>query len=266
MRGAGSGGALMSSPDQLKQIMAALLGYRRLPYAGNGIPGPYVEAVLAQVRNGEVLPTYDFADVINREDGVGWTIKSAMGTSPLTWKRAKIPNAEGLIKDSRSGNAGLQALGDAIIGFCNQHARESMSRYNLQAIGYSRVCLTSGEIVYFERELISAANDVLFNPSEFKWHWSSPKKTVKKEQLQALHGVHDSGKKWFACHLLGENQLHFSGEKAWWPDAGSSNLISEPLPDKALRISFDDFFKFLTEQEHTLERIDDESVDEGDAI
>ena len=48
---------------------------------------------------------------------------------------------------------------------------------------------------------------------------------MKKEQLPALQGIHQRTKrKWWAWHGRGENQLHFAGESAWWPDGGRHSL------------------------------------------
>ena len=80
--------------------------------------------VLAHVRGGRVLNTYDFVDVIRTEDGCGWQVKSTKATTPVTWKRAKIPDAVSLIEQSNRSAGGLQALGDAIMEFCNRHAQE----------------------------------------------------------------------------------------------------------------------------------------------
>ena len=217
---------VFSTSGQLERISEILTGYLKLPFSGDSIPGALMENVLGEVRSGEVLNTYDFVDVINRGQKVGWQVKSTRASTPVTWKRAKIPNALELINASQESKEGLQVLGNAIIDFCNEHAQESMSLYNLNEIGFSRLIVHSnGEINYFERLLCSVDQPNIFNKDELKWNWSVPKKTTKKELLPALHGLHiPSGKKWFAWHGLGENQLHFSGEKAWWPCSGESNI------------------------------------------
>ena len=87
----------------------------------------------------------------------------------------------------------------------------------------------------------------VFNPNDFEWHWSTPKKTVKKEQLSALHGYHkENGKKWFAWHGLGENQLHFSGEKDWWmPEENPHATVFDfPKPDE--RLELEKFIELLS--------------------
>lgn len=245
---------LASTEEELSGVLSALRGYRRLPFAGDNIPGAYVEAVVARVRHGRVLRTYDFVDVINQEKRIGWQVKSTMSDTPVTWKRAKIPNALDLIAASRSSAANdLQALGDAIIEFCNAHARASLDRYDLDAIGYARVYVTRSEIVYFERELVTRERPQLFDPTDFAWQWSVPRATVKKEQLQALRGIRvDTGKKWFAWHGLGENQLHFAGEDEWWPGIGSPNRITTPLPDDDTKISFEAFVEWVAAQERMM--------------
>lgn len=231
--------------DHIRKILSTLI---RMPFSSQSIPGAIMEAVLAHVRNGQVLKTYDFVDVIKPADRIGWQVKSTKAATPVTWKRAKIPNASKLISDSRKNNKGLQHLGNAIIEFCNEHARQSMKIYNLNKIGYSRLIINPrGNITYFERLLCTSQSPYIFEPGDFKWAWSKPKKTVKKEQLQALHGIHKaSGKKWWAWHGLGENQLHFTGERFWWPDKGSNHTTSFKFPSDDEKLSFEDFLKLLS--------------------
>jgi len=126
---------LFSTPEQLTSISDILTGYLKLPFSGDSIPGALMENVIGNVRAGEVLNTYDFVDVVNINDQVGWQIKSTKASTPVTWKRAKIPNSQELIKDSNSSIEGLQALGNAILKFCNDHAIESLDKYNLNEIG-----------------------------------------------------------------------------------------------------------------------------------
>lgn len=203
-------GSVYSSQREIQEIVKTIYNYVRLPYAGDCIPGALMEATLARVSGGERLNTYDFVDVIKPSSHVGWQVKSTKAGTPVTWKRAKIPNSLQLIAKSEASPAAVQALGDAIIDFCNKHAQASLLHYNLHEIGYSRLILhPNGTATYFERLLITRQNPVLFAPSDFSWRWSVPKKTKKKEQLPALHGTHRlTGKKWFAWHGRGENQLH----------------------------------------------------------
>ncbi len=141
-------------------------------------------------------------DVVNRNDQVGWQVKSTKASTPVTWKRAKIPNSQELIKDSNSSTEGLQTLGNAILKFCNDHAIESLDKYNLNEIGFSRLIVhPNRHLTYFEKALCSRTNPNIFNENEFEWKWSIPKKTTKKEQLPALHGTHKlTQQKWFAWH------------------------------------------------------------------
>jgi len=207
-----------------------------------------MEAVLAHVRSATTMPTYDFVDVVKHEDRCGWQVKSTKAGTPVTWKRAKIPNATSLIKASKKSAAGLQQLGNAIIEFCNAHAHESLSKYDLDEIGYSRLIIhKDGHVTYFERLLCTRESPRLFNPHDFKWKWSHPKHTIKKEQLPALHGTHKpTGEKWWAWHGLGENQLHFSGEAAWWPQPRSHHVVTFKLPTGDEKISFEMFAELLS--------------------
>jgi len=226
---------IFSTRDQLKTISKILTGYLKLPFSGDSIPGALMESVVSEVRGGEVLNTYDFVDILNKKKKVGWQIKSTKASTPVTWKRAKIPNSVQLIATSKKDTDGLQKLGDAIIKFCNDHALESMNEYGLEEIGYSRLIVHSdGKLTYFEKILCTKKSPKIFNESDFEWKWSIPKKTKKKEQLSALHGTHKpSNKKWFAWHGLGENQLHFSGEKAWWP-TDNTNIVNFKFPNNRL--------------------------------
>jgi len=204
-----------------------------------------MEDVIAHVRGAEVKNTYDFVDVVAPALRVGWQVKATKSSTPITWKRAKIENKEALIAESRQSPEGLQALGDAIIDFCNAHARESLSLYSLRAIGFSRLIVhPNGALTYYERLLATAAAPDVFDKSEFTWAWSVPKKTTKKEQLSALHGTHEpTRKKWWAWHGLGENQLHFSGEKAWWPPRGDQHRVDFRMP--ADRLTFSQLLEML---------------------
>lgn len=200
-----------------------------------------MERVLAHVRGGKVLKKYDFVDVMSSNERTGWQVKSTKENTPVTWKRAKIPNAGKLIKASHKSPIGRQKLGNAIIDFCNQHVINSLQKYDLTEIGYCRLIIhDSGEVTYFERRLCTRSHPRLFDPTEFEWKWSKQKKTKKKEQLPALHGYHKAiGQKWWAWHGKGENQLHFSGERNWWPHGGDNHAITFRLPDKDERIPFD---------------------------
>jgi hypothetical protein len=239
----------LSTGRELERIAKAVAAYCYLPFATDSVPGAYVEAAVANVRGGKVLRTYDFVDVVAVERRIGWQVKSTKQSTPVTWKRAKIPGAPELIAasrdtDERAREEGLQALGDAIIGFCNLHAVESLEKYDLDEIGFSRVLVRPSEIVYYERELLSRERPQIFDPADFKWQWSIQKTGKKKEQLSALHGKHGSDK-WFAWHGLGENQLHFSGEHHWWPSTSSSHQFSLPLPPPHERLDFAEFGELI---------------------
>lgn len=239
--------SLFSTPDQLARIGLILSRYIRLPVSTDTIPGAFLESVLAHVRNARVLPTYDYIDVHQPEKHVGWSIKSTRSTTPVTWKRAKIANKEKMIEASFQSATGIQALGDRIIEFCNSHARASLNDYNLDEIGYSRLIVhPEGEVRYFERKLCSRDQPNIFDPTDFEWRWSVQKVTSTKEQLRALHGTHKpSGKKWWAWHGLGENQLHFSGERAWWPASDDPHAIAFRFPTVDEKISFDKLVELL---------------------
>jgi hypothetical protein len=240
---------VFSSTAQLGQIAKIVVTYGSTPFCGDTIPGAVMEGVLAYVRGGQSLRTYDFVDVVNLEEKIGWQVKSTKEETPVTWKRAKIPDAEILIEASHASSQGLQALGDAIIAFCNRHALHSLNHYGLDEIGYSRLIVhATRAVTYYERVLISRQCPELFNPADFVWKWSAAKKVVKKEQLSALHGVHSkSGKKWFAWHGLGENQLHFSGEVEWWPvsDEERTHAIRFALPPVDAKMPIEVFADML---------------------
>lgn len=250
---------LAPTAAQLSAIARALTGYMRLPFAST-LPGAFVEAVIARVRDATVLATYDFVDVVDFERGIGWQVKSTKSATPVTWKRAKLAGAPELIDASRLSDEGLQALGDSIISFCNEHVESSLQLNDgLRAIGYARAILFESvdavEIRYFERELVTAEKRQLFDPTEFRWQWSAQKQTVKKEQLSALHGFHrPSERRWFAWHGLGENQLHFTGESAWWPDEGDPSAVLVRLPRDAQKIGFEEFVEWVSKLEDEVER------------
>ncbi len=239
---------IFSSPEQLSRLADVLSKYIRLPFSTDTIPGAILEGALAYVRDAEVLKTYDFVDVIKRNSQIGWQVKSTKATTPVTWKRAKIPNQERLVKDSLDSEDARQILGNAIIEFCNEHAEASIKLYNLAEIGYSRlVVFDDGTVLYFEKLLCTRENPQIFNPADFRWQWSTPKRTVRKEQLSALHGVQiESGKKWFAWHGLGENQLHFSGERNWWLSKDDSHAVAFRFPGSDEGIELERFIELLS--------------------
>ncbi len=234
-----------STPQQLDEIEAAIRTYLRLPFSDETIPGRMMESILSHVRSGDVLKTYDFVDVVS--DNLGWQVKSTKLQTPVTWKRAKIADSEALIRQSRRSRRKTQQLGNDILELCNQHVQESIEKYELDSIGYARLIVDyeAGTITYFEREIASRDNPVVFPPGLFRWEWSKPKKTVKKQQLPALHGFsRDTGKKWFAWHGRGENQLHFTGEASWWPDR-EPHFRKFDFPSPNDRLSWGDLYSVL---------------------
>jgi len=238
-----------SSPDQLEMIVKILSKYSRLPFFTNKIPGDIMEAVFANVRNGSVLQTYDFVDVINEEEQCGWQIKSTKESTPVTWKRAKIPNASELISESQKNTQGTKLLGDAIINFCNFHVQQSIEKFNLEEIGYARLIIgSSGLVTYFEKFLCNKNQPFIFSPNDFYWEWSKPKVNSKKEQLPSFQGFHrKSNRKWWAWHGLGENQLHFSGEDSWWPDSRNIHQVRFELPSAQNRLSLKKFVEVISD-------------------
>lgn len=232
----------MNVKDTLEQYFSRFLS---LPWTEDSIPGNIVEEIISAAYSGQVLRTYDYVDVIdvNRLKR-GWQVKSTKEKTPVTWKRAKIESKDKLIRDSISSVGGLQILGNEIIKFCNNHVKESFEEYSLNDIYYARCILFEDRSVkYFERLLATRANPEIFREEDFYWVWSTPKKTKKKEQLPALHGFRKGdGKKMWAWHGHGENQLHFSGESEWWNDGGNTLSLSLTPPD---RMSYPDFFDLL---------------------
>ena len=231
---------IFSDAAQLAKIQQMVTNYLRLPFATDTIPGSLLEAIIGIVHGADVLKTYDFADVVKR-GAVGWQVKSTKSETPVTWKRAKIPDKQQLIEASQQNDGGRQELGNALIDFCNEHALASLVRYKLAKIGYARlVIFPNGRIMYFERLLMSVAQPSLFSPADYVWRWSDPKRTQGKEQLPAFVGwQRDTGKKHFAWHGLGENQLHFSGEGTWWPLAGDSHRLDFDAPSATDKVSFE---------------------------
>ena len=240
--------AIFSTKEQLDEIARILSSYIRLPLSTDTIPGALMEGLLAHVRGGVVKPTYDFVDVVNTDLKCGWQIKSTKASTPVTWKRAKIRNGDELIKASQQNEDDLQKLGDAIIDFCNAHIKSSIELYDLDEIGFCRLIVHKNRLVtYYERLLCTRKAPILFHKKDFTWRWSKPKKTKKKEQLSALHGIHvASEKKWFAWHGRGENQLHFTGEKTWWPKTDDIHAITFNFPPEEDRIGLERFVEFLS--------------------
>ena len=230
-----------NSPETLKRYFRTFL---RLPWIEDSIPGSIVENIVSLAYNANVLKTYDFIDLVKQKSKIGWQVKSTKENTPVTWKRAKIPNKEELISKSIDNVDGLQYLGNSIIEFCNDHAQKSIDRYGLDEIRYSRCIVKKDrEILYFERTLATKSSPKVFNEENFYWKWSKPKKTKTKEQLPALHGyrIKDDKKIW-AWHGHSENQLHFDGDKEWWNDADNFMSFTLKMPKK---LSWHQFFEIL---------------------
>jgi hypothetical protein len=85
---------IFSSTAQLMEIGRVLSSYMRLPLSSDTIPGGIMEALFAHVREGVMLGKYDFVDVIKPGSKCGWQVKSTKASTPVTWKRAKIPMRE----------------------------------------------------------------------------------------------------------------------------------------------------------------------------
>ena len=241
--------SIFSTREHLQEISQSLQTFARLPISSTTIPGAVMEDILASVRGGSVLKTYDFVDVIDPTNAIGWQVKSTKQNTPVTWKRVKLPNSTAMIERSQKDKTSIQNLGNAIITFCNDHGRESLERYGLKSIGYARLIIhTNRTATYFERELITTEHPLIFNPNDFTWTWSKPKRTKAKEQLSALHGLHTpSDRKWFAWHGQGENQLHFSGESAWWPSRDDPRAITLTLPKASEKIDLRTLARLLKE-------------------
>lgn len=245
---------IYSSPAELVTITGILTNLMRLPYMGEGIPGNILESVIAEVRSGIVLNTYDFVDVIENTSDCGWQVKSTKAQTPVTWKRAKLPDANPLIQASHRSSSALQELGDSIIRFCNEHAHASLERYGIEEIGYARLILhSSSQATYFERLLCSTTDTDIFNPADYSWQWSTAARKGKKEQLPALHGINrSSGKRSWAWHGLGENQLHFTGESDWWPAEDDTHRIDFGLPRDSAKLSLEQLMALLASSDTNL--------------
>ncbi|HFC8546470.1 TPA: hypothetical protein ACFRG8_000527 [Neisseria lactamica] len=237
---------IYSDINQLNELERILSGYLKLPFSSDSVPGSLMEHVLGNIRQAKVLNTYDFVDVVDQKNKIGWQVKATKATTPITWKRAKIKDSENLITQSNMGKnkEATQRLGNAIINFCNHHIQESFEKYSLDEIGYSRLIVDENKLTYFEKWLCSKDNPILFVPEQFNWSWSEPKNSKKKELLPALHGYHiKTEKKWFAWHGLGENQLHFNGEKLWWNEDLPEHGKVFGFPEE--RFSQERFFEIL---------------------
>ena len=214
--------SIFSTDEELAQISRCCRAILRLPVSQSRISGSILESVFSFVRKAEYLNTYDYVDVIDPNKRLGWSLKVTKENTPVTWKRAKIPNQRNLVDNSLlkggvrrlSGAVGAdpatEELGNTIIDFCNAHVMQSIEKYDLNEVGYVRLIQKNdGSMLYFERQLCSRENPNIFDRTDFTWSWSVQKSTRTKEQLTALHGFHKNTQKWWAWHALGENQLRF---------------------------------------------------------
>lgn len=220
---------IYSNKEELEKIAHYLIAYMRIPYfQDDTIPGKIMEKIISMVHGAEQLATYDYVDVV-KTGTVGWQVKSTKSSTPLTWKRAKIANRTLLILDSEKSPEGCKKLGDAIIDFCNAHAKHSLDKYQLDEIGLARLIMfKDNTAIYFEKQLCTKTKPEIFLKDDYVWKWSKEKQAGKKEQLTALHGTNfKTNKKAFAWHGRGENQLHFSGEGSWWPDIEKPTKVGE---------------------------------------
>ncbi len=229
----GAATTVFSRRGELEKVERILSNYLRLSFSVDIIPGALMEAVLAQVRGAQVLRNYDFVDVVSESQRIGWQVKSTKATTPLTWKRAKIPDSPALIAASESSDEARQQLGDALIRFCNQHAHHSLKKHKLDVIGYSRLILNAGgDVIYFEKTLCTRESPDLFNPANFRWQWSTQKSGLKKEQYPRCmeltcqaerSGLHGTGGVRTSCTFRGKEL------------GGPRREIRTPSPSRCLR-------------------------------
>lgn len=212
---------IFSNKEELNKLKNCIKGYCKMPMSGNGFPGSVLEDIFAYARGAEKLNTYDFIDVLDSKNKIGWQVKSSKDKTPLTWKRVKLDNASSFINNSIKSSIDCQVLGDLIIDTCNKNALESINKFNLDEVGYSRLILSDdGTLCYFEKILCTKNNPCIFNKEDFEWKWAKSKKGKNKEILSSFQGFNKkTGVKWFSWHGLGENQLHFNGEKEWYKES-----------------------------------------------
>ena len=167
---------IFSSKAQLNELAKLVQNYVRLPFSPIAVPGGVLEGALSHVRGAKVLGKYDFVDVVDERRKIGWQVKSTLEKTPITWKRVKLKNRESLIDKSIGSEAAIQVLGDTIIAFCNEHARRSFEKHELEEIGYARLIIHKDRLAtYFERVLCTKDDPRVFHAEDFKWTWSKQK-------------------------------------------------------------------------------------------
>lgn len=208
---------VFSNKKELKEISELVQGYFKLPISEDTIQGDFFEKIIAEARNAKRLNTYEFIDVVDEKNKVAWQVKSTKEKTPLTWKRVKLKDSKKLIEESFQSFEKTQELGELIINFCNLNAKESIDKYNLKEIGFSRIISNlDGTLSYYEKILCTKENPIIFNKDNYIWKWSEQKTNGKKEMLKSLQGFDKiTGLKMFSWHGQGENQLHFVGDKYW---------------------------------------------------
>jgi|GEM_PF-5048470 len=182
-----------SDSEQLEQVSRLIRAFWLLPeeIRGRHIPGGFLERVLARVHGGYSSGKYDFVDIVG-QNPIGWQVKSTKRGTPITWKRAKIERKEAMILATEKGSPAerklaLQALGDAIIQFCNDNIEASFRKYpQLETIQYARLIHQPDDtLTYFERPLVTRDSPTLFHPADFVWEWHLTEVTVTEEGVES---------------------------------------------------------------------------------
>ena len=254
-----------STPEQLERIKQTLCSYHMLPFSGTRIPGDVLEGVLAHVRGGDLLGKYDFVDVLQRSEGVGWQVKSTRHRSPLTWMRADFRRRSELVaeadaeRDEGRKRELVQALGDSVIEYANASIRDSFTKYGLQQVMFCHlVLMPENRAMYYEKLLAVEGEEELFRATDFMLSWREPRPGRANrnadpddpgaaEQLPSLRGRHvPTDQDWFAWYGRKGGQLHFLlEEKIWWPPESGAHRIDFDLP--AERFKMDEAMDMLDE-------------------
>lgn len=231
--------------EQLQKLGSYLKAYLKLPVAsGDRVPGEDFEKIVAAAINGEALGKKDFVDVLTFDKRWGKQTKSGIYGNNIIWKRAKIDNSEQLVLESKNSISAAQQLGKLLIDQCNEHIIDSINKYNLDGITYSRLIIKEPDILeYFEKFLCTKNDPIVFESKDIYWKWSNTKKSLKKEYLPALHGINiKTGETIWQWNGLGDNQLNFPGEKLWWP----KNRTIFTFPNDNEKVSFEKLLVLLS--------------------